>query len=140
MNKLLKPIFAAPSIDLALVVLRITLGLGLFLKHGVEKLTGFSQMATHFPDPIGIGPIPSLAFALLSDGICSLLIILGIGTRLAAMIVTINLLVVFSILHRFNLYEAHGELVWIYLGGFLTLVFTGGGRFSLDAKLQQQAQ
>jgi putative oxidoreductase len=140
MNKLLKAIFAPPSIDLALLVLRVSIGLSLFLKHGVEKLTGFSQMATHFPDPIHIGPVPSLAFALVSDGICSVLIMLGAGTRLAALIVVINLSVVFSVMHGFNLYDPHGELVYVYLGGFLTLLFAGGGRFSLDAKLQQQAK
>lgn len=112
------------------------MGVGLFVKHGLEKITNFSQMAAHFPDPIHIGPVPSLAFALLSDAVCSLLIILGLGTRLAALVVVINLAVAYSLVHRFALFGPHnGELAFVYLGGFLTLLLAGGGRFSLERAL-----
>jgi len=119
--------------DLALLVLRITLGIALLLKHGLEKVTNFSHMAGRFPDPVHIGPVPSLVFAMLSDAICSLLIILGLGTRLAALVVVINLAVALSLVHRFAFFgPRNGELAFVYLGGYLTLMLAGGGRFSLD--------
>jgi putative oxidoreductase len=122
--------------DLALLVLRITIGVPLFLKHGLEKVTNFSQMAARFPDPVHIGPVPSLVFALFSDAICSLLILFGLGTRLAALVVVINLAVAFGLVHKFAFFGPHnGEVAFVYLGAALTLVLAGGGRFSLDRAL-----
>lgn len=134
-NSFLELGFLPINHDLALLVLRIMMGVPLFLKHGLEKITNFSQMAAHFPDPVHIGPVPSLAFAMFSDAICSLLIILGLGTRLAALIVAINLVVAFSLVHRFAFFGPHnGELAFVYLGECLTLLIAGGGRFSLDSR------
>ena len=136
-NRILQLNFVPINHDLALLVLRITMGLSLFLKHGLEKVTNFSRMAGHFPNPVHIGPVPSLVFALLSDAICSLLIIFGLGTRLAALVVVINLAVAFCLVHRFSLFGPHnGELALVYLGGYLTLLLGGGGRFSLDHALK----
>ncbi len=133
MNTITKLYFAPPKIDLALLLLRVCAGFSLFLKHGLEKLTGFSQMAAHFPDPLHIGPVPSLAVALISDAICSVLIILGLGTRLAAAFIAINLLVAFSLVHNFAFFgQRNGELAWVYLAISVTLVITGAGKFSLD--------
>ena len=74
-----------------------------------------------------------MVFAMLSDAICSLLIILGLGTRLAALVVVINLAVAFSLVHRFAFFgPRNGELAFVYPGGYLTLMLAGGGRFSLD--------
>lgn len=138
-NRILELSFVPIDYDLALLALRLTMGVTLFLKHGLEKITNFSQMASHFPDPIHIGPVPSLLFAALSDSICSLLVILGLGTRLAALVVVINLVVAFSLVHRFALFGPHnGELALVYMGGYLTLLLGGGGRFSLDRALGKQ--
>lgn len=126
--------FTHGNYDLALLILRVWIGFSLFLGHGLEKLMHFSRMAAHFPDPIHIGAVPSLAFALLSDGICSVLVIFGIATRWAALIIVINLSVVFSLVHKFTFFGPRGgELPFVYLGCFLALVFAGGGRFSVDA-------
>jgi putative oxidoreductase len=106
----------------------------------LEKVTNFSQMAGHFPDPVHIGPVPSLVFAMLSDAICSLLIIFGLGTRLAALVVVINLVVAFSLVHKFSFFGPHnGELAFVYLGAYLTLIIAGGGRFSIDSRIQSVA-
>lgn len=120
--------------DLGLLLLRIFLGVSLFLKHGLEKLTHFSQMAASFPDPIHIGSHASLIFALISDAICSLLLVLGVATRVAALIVAINIGVAFYFVHHAAFGTDHGELMVLYIGGALVLLFTGAGRFSIDRK------
>ena len=135
MKKLLQLQFIPVRYDIALLILRIWLGLGLFVKHGMEKLFHFSQMQAHFPDPLHIGATFGLIFALLSDGICSLLVLLGFATRLAALIIVINLLVVFTFIHHFSFREDHAELVYVLLGGFLTILIAGGGKYSLDNRL-----
>ena len=89
-------------------------------------------MQTHFPDPLHIGVTPGLIFALITDGICSLLIIFGIATRLAALIIVINLTVVFILMHKGSFVEAHAELVYVYLSSFLCILFAGAGKYSLD--------
>ena len=120
--------------DFGLLLLRIFLGGSLFLKHGLEKITHFSRMSAHFPNPIHIGSHASLIYALISDAICSLLTVLGLGTRAAACIIVINLGVVFCLVEHYAFWAGHGELVVVYFGGFLALMFAGAGRFSLDWK------
>lgn len=126
------------STDAGLLVLRLGLGLNLFLRHGLEKLTGYSQMVTHFPDPIGVGPHLGLAYALLSDGICSFLVILGLGTRWAAGVIIFNLLVVFAFVHQMNFRDSHVEAVLLYIVGYLVIVICGPGRASLDHRIEEQ--
>jgi putative oxidoreductase len=120
--------------DFGLLVLRVCLGTSLFLKHGVEKITHFSHMAARFPDPVHIGAHASLVIALISDAICSLLVAVGLGTRVAAFIIVANLGVAFYFVHHLAFRTEHGELILIYMAGFLALIFTGAGNFSLDEK------
>jgi putative oxidoreductase len=127
--------FLPRSTDIGLLALRIGLGLSLFIRHGWEKISDFSGMAARFPDPLRLGPVPSLSFALLSDAICSILIILGIATRPAALISAVNLLVAFSLVHHFALFgQRNGEVAYIYLCGMVALVFAGPGKYSLDSR------
>jgi putative oxidoreductase len=124
--------------SIGLLVLRTCIGISLFLKHGLEKLTGYSIMVQHFPDPIHIGAHASLAFALLSDGVCSLLVVLGLGTRPAAAVICVNLLTAFFFVHHAALFSnGHVELVWVYVTVFASLLITGAGRLSVDAHLSR---
>ena len=128
----------AAGVSAGLLALRFFAGLSLFLKHGLEKLTGYSTMVQHFPDPIHIGAHAGLAFALLIDGICSLLVILGLLTRPAAVIILINLLTAFFFVHHAALISnGHVELVWVYIGAFLAVLLAGPGRFSIDARFHR---
>jgi putative oxidoreductase len=124
------------SRSFGLLLLR-TAGLSLFLKHGLEKLTGYSTMVQHFPDPIHIGAHAGLAFALLSDGICSVFVMIGFATRPAAVVILINLLTAFFFVHHAAYFSnGHVELVALYIIIFATLLFTGPGRYSIDGRLQ----
>jgi len=67
MKKILNLSFIPINPDLALLILRAWLGFGVYVKHGIEKITIFSEMAEHFPDPMGIGSSATLSFALVSD-------------------------------------------------------------------------
>jgi len=133
--------------DVALLIFRVMFGASLFLHHGWEKLTGFSRMAQHFPNPLHIGVYPTLAYATFADGICSLLVILGLVTRIASLCILINLAVVFFIVQRALSFSwlpgapagarpgGEIELVFVYLAGYLLLFLAGPGKFSLDAMI-----
>jgi putative oxidoreductase len=136
----LKALFATNTgtgTSFGLLVLRVA-GLSLFLKHGWEKLSGYSTMVQHFPDPIHIGAHASLAYAMFSDGICSVLVILGLATRLAAAVILINVLTAFVFVHHAAYFSnSHLELLALYIIIFATLLFTGAGRFSIDERLRR---
>lgn len=124
-----------PRTDFGLLILRVVAFAPLFLKHGTEKLFRFQHMAQHFPNPLHIGAAPSLTFALISDGICSALLILGLATRWAALITFVNIFVAWAFVHHFVLFGPqgdHGEVIVLYLAAAATLFFAGAGRFSLD--------
>jgi putative oxidoreductase len=126
------------SQDAGLLALRLFGVLPLFLKHGIEKVFTFPAMATHFPDPLHIGPVPSLVFAMLSDSICSVLLMLGLATRWAALICLINISVAWALVHYFQFFGRgadHGEVMVVYMAIMLTLLLAGAGKYSVDARL-----
>ena len=126
------------SQDGGLLALRLIGVFPLLLRHGLEKVFTFSAMAAHFPDPWHIGPVPSLLFAMLSDAICSLLVIVGLATRWAALICLINISVAWAFVHHFQFFGRggdHGELIVLYIGIMLTLLLAGAGKYSVDALL-----
>ena len=70
-------------LSVGLLVLRVAIG-GLMLVHGIQKVMGYGEMVEKFPDPIGMGSQLSLIAAIGAEAGCSLLLIFGLGTRLAA--------------------------------------------------------
>jgi len=85
-----------------LLFLRGSFGLALLLKHGMEKITGFNELAQHFPDPLHLGVIPSLTAATASDFVAAAMIIAGIATRPAAVIIFGNVAVAWVFVHHFQ--------------------------------------
>jgi putative oxidoreductase len=138
MNSLLRLNFAPRYIDLGLLIFRIVIGVNLFLKHGWFKIALFGNPAARFPDPFHIGVQLTLAIAFLSDGIGSTLVVLGLATRIATVIMAANLAVAWGGVYGFHYFPpapAITEELALYLGSVIALGFTGPGRFSLDAKL-----
>lgn len=123
--------------DLGLLALRLIVPTSLFLKHGLEKFQHFQAMSAHFPNPLHIGPVPSLIFALIADGICMPLLALGVLGRPAALWELINLFVAWAFIHHFQFFgrgSDHGELVFAYMSVMLTLFIAGPGKYSLGLR------
>jgi putative oxidoreductase len=128
------------KVDCGLLALRLFAAIPLFLKHGTEKLFRFHHMLAFFPNPLHIGVMPSLLFATLSDGICTLLIIVGFATRWAALVCFINILVALVFVHHFVIFGPqgdHGELMLLYLGAMAALVLGGAGKYSIDRLMDE---
>jgi putative oxidoreductase len=140
MSKFLHLNFLPRSADLALLVLRLVFGLSLLLLHGWGKLMAFSSTTSTFPDPLGIGHLPSLILAILGEVVCSSLVVVGLFTRFAALGSLITMGVAFFLVHGHRLAgQSNGELAMVYGTVFLALFFAGGGRFAVDAKLGAKA-
>jgi putative oxidoreductase len=124
--------------DLGLLVLRVGAFLPLFIKHGLEKIPpSFWELAPTFPDPAHIGHVPSLLVAAVSDAVCSILLVLGLGTRFAGAYIFVILSVAWAFTHHFvflgkGLEPKHGELIVMYITQSLALALLGPGKFSLD--------
>lgn len=134
-----------------LLILRI--GMGVYMAtHGWGKV----QMVIdgkfdQFGDPIGIGNTASLILASGAEFVCALLVAVGLGTRLAAIPVVFTMAVAAFIVHSANPWTmgeaarlfmekqaeswASKEPALLFLVGFLALVFTGAGKYSVDALL-----
>jgi len=136
------------SASIGLLLLRLGIG-GYLITHGWGKLQMLlAGGAEKFGDPIGLGSTLSLLLVTTSEFLCALLIVLGLATRLAAVPVVITMAVAAFVIHAgdpwtmeaaANAFFSGASKTWfskepalLYLIPFLSLVFTGGGKISLD--------
>jgi len=120
--------------SVGLLLLRLSIG-GLMIHHGQEKLADPQQFANTYVASLHL-PFP-LFFSYaagFSELIGSWLVILGLLTPVGALTLS-GTMTVAAYQHistaGFNIYVL--ELVLLYLGGSLALLFNGPGRFSFDA-------
>ena len=105
----------------------------MLINHGAGKLKAYETMASGFPDPLGFGHIGSYVLVVSAEFFASILLIAGLATRLAALMLSVNMAVAFFVVHKAALTGEHsGELAFIYLAGFVALLLGGAGRISLD--------
>ena len=102
--------------------------------HGFDKLIHFTQRVNNFPDPLHIGSTLSLSLTIFAEFFCSVLVVFGLLTRLAAIPLVIVCIVALFIVHKGEVY-GDGEMAALFLGIFLTTLFVGPGKFSLDRLL-----
>ena len=130
MKTLFKAEHHSTNIDMALLILRVSMAI-LMLVHGLPKmLMLFSGEPVQFPALVGSAEL-SLALAVFAEVICSILILLGFGTRLATVPLIITMLVAVLYVHGSDPF-AKQEMGLHYLIGYLVLLITGSGKFSLD--------
>jgi len=124
------------SINCAILLLRIALGVQMLLGHGWGMLMSFSEKAATFPDPLGVGHTTSMALAVFGEVVCMSLLVVGAFTRLAALGGAVTMAVAFFLVHGGKLGGANsGEMAFLYLVGFVAIFLTGPGCFALDTKL-----
>ncbi len=118
--------------DFGLLILRCGFGLSMLFGHGLDKLIHFSDRMGKFPDPLGIGSTASLAMATFAEFFCSVCLIIGFFTRIAAVPLFVTMSVAAFIVHASDPWN-NKELAVLYGIVYLTLTLTGGGKFSFDA-------
>lgn len=126
------------SLSIGLLLLRAGVG-SYMLTHGFGKLTMLLN-GDEFPaDPLGMGKGLTLFVAVLAEFVCPLLVIVGLGTRLAAIPVVATMAVAAFVVHAddpWTMGQGNSkEPALLFLIPFLALVFTGPGRFAVDHRL-----
>ena len=120
-----------------LAILRIVTGL-LFLEHALIKLIGFPPNGKPGLQDVG----SFLWIAGIIELVTSVLVTLGLFTRLAAFIAAGEMAVAYWMVHAqqgFYPIQNGGEGAALFCFVFLYLAVAGGGPWSLDAALRKKA-
>ena len=124
--------------DAALLVLRVVLGV-LILLHGLSKLPPPPAFVAE--EIVKHGLPSALAYGVYVGEIAApALIIIGVWTRLAALVMAINMVVAILLVHLPQLLQLDKEggyaleLQAMYLFTAVALVLTGAGRYSVGGR------
>lgn len=138
-----------------LLILRLGVA-GYMITHGWSKVTMLMERQFEmFGDPIGIGPVASLVLVVLAEFLCAILVVAGLATRLAAIPIVITMAVAAFVAHGADPWTMTEAAMRFFSGAskswaskqpaltflfvFLALVFTGAGRYSLDALIASRS-
>ena len=124
--------------DLGKLILRIVLGV-LVLLHGIAKLKG------------GVGPIEGMVTAhswpaylaygaLIGEVLGPLLLLVGFYARIGAVLIAINMLFAFALVHMGQLAQLNAQGGWalelqgMFLGTAIALALLGPGHYSVNGR------
>ncbi|OZI34449.1 GntR family transcriptional regulator [Bordetella genomosp. 10] len=121
--------------DAGKLILRLVLGI-LILLHGISKMTHGVGFIVNLVHEHGL---PSFVAYLVYIGevIAPILIIVGIFTRIGGLIIAVNMLFAFGLVHTSQLFQINSQGGWqlelqgMYLAAGLAIALLGAGRFSL---------
>ncbi len=118
------------QINISLLILRITAGV-LMAHHGWQKLSNFSSIEPKFMEFMGLSKSISLGLVVGAEFFCSLLLIIGLGTRFALVPLVITMVVAVFKAHSGEIF-GDGETAFLYLAIYVTLLLKGAGKYSAD--------
>ena len=133
MRKLLSTNYSAGAFNTAMLFLRIAAG-GLMLAHGYDKMVHFNETAAHMMNLMGIGSKASTALVIFAEFFCSLLLILGLFTRLACIPLIICMGVALFKAQNGDFF-GQGQVAALFLICFIVLLFLGAGKVSVDSMI-----
>ena len=106
------------------------------LPHGYGKLERLISGDHGFYDFLGIGELPSLVLTVFAELFCSLLVILGLFTRLASIPLLVTMAVAAFLVHAGDPMDEK-EMALIYLGCYLAIALIGPGSYSVDKLIRR---
>ena len=143
MNKL--KLFSGQPInmDLGLLLIRFVIG-ALMAFIGYEKLIHFNELVADdfcvkYVSFLGMKGAVPLALTVFAEFFCSLLLIVGLFTRVSSFILLFCMAYIFLVIFPGSMVSKgeHGvefNTAFTYFVIYLGLFFTGAGKYSLDAK------
>ena len=137
MKKIFQKTIQPEYLNFGILLLRLAVA-GFMLTHGWPKLMRFFEGGDiKFGDPIGIGPVLSLVLVVFAEFFCSILIGLGIWTRLATLPLIIAMGVAAFVSHGNDPF-GRKELALMYLLIYVFLFISGGGKYTLESVLKKR--
>ncbi|ASK29006.1 DoxX family protein [Chryseobacterium sp. T16E-39] len=123
--------------DIILLIVRVFIGFSM-LSHGFPKLQMLLEGGKiEFYDFLGLGPQITLILTVIAEFVCSILLILGLFTRVALGFLLFTMVIAVFVVHGGDPFEKQ-ELGLIYLSVYLLLMAFGAGRFSIDHMIEKR--
>ncbi len=135
MNKIFNVDYKASTVSTGLLILRVGIAV-LMLVHGFPKLQMLFSGDIQFLGIMGMSPTLSLILAVFSEVLCSILLLIGLGTRLATIPLIITMLIAVFLVHLNDPFASQ-ELGLLYLLAYVSIFLLGAGNYSFDAVLQR---
>ncbi|TXE10343.1 DoxX family protein [Gelidibacter salicanalis] len=130
-KNILNPGAYSNPINIVLLILRLSVGV-LMLTHGWGKfVTLFGAAPIQFADPLGVGAAASLSLTVFAEVLCSILLIIGLGSRLATIPLIITMFVAIFIIHESDGFGRQ-ELPLLYATIYIAIALLGAGKYSVD--------
>lgn len=126
--------------NLARLFMRLFVGV-MFMQFGIRHCVNFSTLSATFPTVLGMGHETCLVLMILIELVCSLMIMLGLLTRLSTIPPIVSMMlaeyyIVHDMLHDASIYGLDsvdpGYLPIMFIGIYLFILLAGPGRISLD--------
>ncbi|NQY99784.1 MAG: DoxX family protein [Bdellovibrionales bacterium] len=117
--------------DLSILFARVYFGLMMLFAHGWLKL---GMDPSTFPDPFGLGAVPSYWLAVFAEVACSAMVVVGLFTRLNAIPLIITMATAAFVIHGNDPFSKQ-EFALMYGAGFVVVFLSGGGKYSLQEVL-----
>ena len=137
MKRILSVNKTSDAIDIGLLIARVMIA-ALMLTHGIPKLQMLlSGEPVKFLPVMGMSPELSLGLTVFAEVICSIMLLVGFATRLAAIPLIITMLIAALLIHAADPIAVK-EPALHYLLVYVMLLLAGSGKYSIDYLLQNK--
>ncbi|KPH14141.1 DoxX family protein [Chryseobacterium sp. ERMR1:04] len=124
-------------VDIILLIVRVFIGFAM-LSHGFPKLQMLLDGGEiKFFNFLGLGPMISLILTVAAEFACSILLILGLFTRISLGFLIFTMIIACFVVHGADSFDKK-ELSLIYLSVYLLLMAYGAGKFSVDHMIEKR--
>ena len=132
-KKLMSTQLRPGTVNFGLLFLRVTIG-GMMLTHGYGKFLRLLDGNFKFGDPLGVGSELSFVLVVLAEFFAAIGLIFGFWTRINAFLLSFTMFVAAFVSHGDDPFSKQ-EKPLMFLAVFLVLMFVGGGKHSIDDKI-----
>ena len=136
MKQLLEILREYHFIDRAILFLRLFVG-ALITLHIIDKMQTYNFVLTGYPALLFGSSTATFVIFTLLEAIFAVMLICGYGTRFAAFVMALGMFV--------EIFLVYPSLGWIgverqilYIGIYITLVISGGGRYAIESHLDRK--
>lgn len=123
--------------DIVLFAVRVFVGFAM-LSHGFPKLQMLlAGGKIEFFDFMGLGSQVSLILTVFAEFVCSILLILGLFTRVSLGFLIFTMVIAAFMVHGADPFEKR-EMALVYLSVYLLLMVIGAGKVSVDHMIERR--